>query len=1324
MLSAFRSHRLYVPAITTAVSAGLFFVYTCFYVAWQRNYANERAFRLLDVVSDQIAKRADNLKNVMAASLAASQEGAAPAGTTASPADYLTKLPTFRGRISEVQFNAQPCSTDRDGKLQLQLRDGDGFSVSAEFHPVPQSGSSCKAFVRATVDLAPELRERFHAVTDDYFDDIFIGQQNGQVLFQKNASGVRVADLNALLSSPEKPEEKSGANARTGPARSFAELSKFSSVADVTLGGAAYKLYIEPVPVFSNLTGTRLVVCGLWRTDRLQSEVVSLPYSVLIWFTLLLLTAFALGWPLLKIVYMAPSERLRRHHVASLAFSLLSVAALLSVIVLQWSYSARADEESKEQLAALADRIDRNVQDEIVRSVNFLNALDRDEFLHAKFRNQKTAWTGNRFLESSFFAHYSPGGALPDFDNIFWVDRNGLQQFKLTVQDRPTPRTKIAPKSYFQDVRDERRLADIHRDLSTAAPASLDSGVPGESRFRLDSTYSPNTGEFFVVLARPYSPPAEWTDVPPEIRSLTAEVMAARFASLIDPVVPTGYGFAVVDHEGLVQFHSSSARNQIENFFQESRQDAALKDLVLNGKSDYLKVNYMGKRQQIFVKPLPYLGPPAPALVVFRDVNYFATVNVACLLVFALLAAVLSFPLLSGFILYLSRCGHYLLEHIWPATEDLPRYVDFIAACFCLGLAFVLRFPAMKMDEMLLSICTIVVAAIALLAVRPGSAGTWPVPRRLLMLAAIGAIARFSPALLAAALYLVIGHPAVLWRLRGRAKRFPVADVYGGVVFCVLALVVVLPCFGLFQISYNTVNRLALETAQVERRDLLGHRQEEINRDFAGLNTDAPDEMRSRFRGFAASRLETDWDRYDRPVYNPNNLSDVVPADSGNRDISVLEPAIARWSRFLPSNRMGAEIREMALTGSRGGERWSAMRTADADDELLWLRSPGGEPEYALLGVYPLWHLGAGPALLLAALACLFWFWLRHIVRSIFPTEIAELPPLETSRVPARSSHHLLLIGPGEPAETTAAHCPLESDRLDLARLAAAGDWTLPKFQRQVVVVDHFEFDIENPETSQRKLKLLEQLVYAEQKTVILISAVDPIFYLCGAPADSASPDASLDRWAHLFRLFRKREWAPAGGIDLPEAAGEWVAAIREECASSAALRAIGREILEAHRHDPVPPARAQVVDEVLERAEVYYRVLWSTCARDERLVLYQLAQDGWANPKNYRAIQQLVRRKLVRKGSGYRIMNESFCSFVRNARRPEELARWEQEQSQSAWSAVKMGLGTALFLFGAWLVYAQQDTLQLAIGFLAALGTAGGTVLNLARTVTGKPAE
>jgi hypothetical protein len=65
MLGKLQSRRLYIPLITILGSVALFFAYSFFYVSWQRNYANERAFRLLSVAGDQLGRKFENLKSVL-----------------------------------------------------------------------------------------------------------------------------------------------------------------------------------------------------------------------------------------------------------------------------------------------------------------------------------------------------------------------------------------------------------------------------------------------------------------------------------------------------------------------------------------------------------------------------------------------------------------------------------------------------------------------------------------------------------------------------------------------------------------------------------------------------------------------------------------------------------------------------------------------------------------------------------------------------------------------------------------------------------------------------------------------------------------------------------------------------------------------------------------------------------------------------------------------------------------------------------------------------------------------------------------------------------
>ena len=165
-------------------------------------------------------------------------------------------------------------------------------------------------------------------------------------------------------------------------------------------------------------------------------------------------------------------------------------------------------------------------------------------------------------------------------------------------------------------------------------------------------------------------------------------------------------------------------------------------------------------------------------------------------------------------------------------------------------------------------------------------------------------------------------------------------------------------------------------------------------------------------------------------------------------------------------------------------------------------------------------------------------------------------------------------------------------------------------------------------------------------------------------------------------------------------------------------------------------------IKELLDRADAYYRVLWSMCTNEERLVLFQLARDGWANPKNKLAIQQLKRRKLIiipaqvsdspswpgdfaastlEGPVGIRIMNASFRQFVRDVQQRDEIEAWQREGDQSVWRFLQLSLGILGVAAGAWLLYSQQQFFNTVVAYVGALGAAAGVVFKLVSDLRGK---
>jgi hypothetical protein len=168
----------------------------------------------------------------------------------------------------------------------------------------------------------------------------------------------------------------------------------------------------------------------------------------------------------------------------------------------------------------------------------------------------------------------------------------------------------------------------------------------------------------------------------------------------------------------------------------------------------------------------------------------------------------------------------------------------------------------------------------------------------------------------------------------------------------------------------------------------------------------------------------------------------------------------------------------------------------------------------------------------------------------------------------------------------------------------------------KTVALDHFEYDMDSDASNQKKLELLEQLVH-DKKKVLIVTLIDPLFYLESAANGSVDTSAAgrersrtLQRWGKVLDSFTTK---------------------RLQCTS-------------------------------LTYSKACYRILWSTFTRNEQAAFYSLAQDGWANYKNRAALEHLLLRGLIQRTPMFQIAPEfgHFGEFIGGAVTREERSRWD----------------------------------------------------------------
>jgi hypothetical protein len=159
------------------------------------------------------------------------------------------------------------------------------------------------------------------------------------------------------------------------------------------------------------------------------------------------------------------------------------------------------------------------------------------------------------------------------------------------------------------------------------------------------------------------------------------------------------------------------------------------------------------------------------------------------------------------------------------------------------------------------------------------------------------------------------------------------------------------------------------------------------------------------------------------------------------------------------------------------------------------------------------------------------------------------------------------------------------------------------------------------------------------------------------------------------------------------------------ECRGTHFLRSLGIQLLQNYSHD-APVSRDVLGRRIGALADLHYRAIWNDLAERERVVLYQLVLDGWANPhlENERAIEQLQLKGLVTKRVMFRVMNHSFCDFITSSEHQSEITELEREARQSVWQATKLVLIACSIGLLVWLLYAEADLFRLGSGYVAVI--------------------
>ncbi|HSS51056.1 MAG TPA: cache domain-containing protein, partial [Thermoanaerobaculia bacterium] len=512
----------------------------------------------------------------------------------------------------------------------------------------------------------------------DVFDSVLLADEEGKVFYQKGAPDLGTAHLAALLDTAEerrRPEASVNGEGtkdkRTGEAVEDHRLSLFSAseFRDVRLSGREYRLFVEPVilPIWENKEvpdAPRVnhrnhrhvwLVCGLvpkrdlfYRSFAVSSAVVG---SIL---GLLVLTV--LSWPFVKLSLLGERQRVRVFDVL-----LLSVCSLLGIAVLTLLLCDVAAYESlrgtsEVQLHRLADEIEDHLRKEIAQGYWQLTELEAT-------LNEKRAQIDPKGEGQANILEKVPFKEYPFADTFMALDDSGMQRIKWATGIVVPPRISVDVRNYF-------KWSKQGETWQFSDPIGRSVGP-----FVLQSTVGLTDGTREGVIAKPARPGSAYSVV----------ALSLPMISVIDPVLPPRFEFAVIDDEGQVLFHSDRQRNLTENFFAETDQDRRLQAAVFARRPETLSIRYWG--EDYLARVAPVQGMPW-TVVALRDQRLLRAVNVDWITAAALFVGIYLGTIALGLTLFTIARPAYRAPWLWPDPAHASDYVQLAAGLGILSAAF------------------------------------------------------------------------------------------------------------------------------------------------------------------------------------------------------------------------------------------------------------------------------------------------------------------------------------------------------------------------------------------------------------------------------------------------------------------------------------------------------------------------------------------------------------------------------------------------------------------------------------------------------------
>jgi cbb3-type cytochrome oxidase subunit 3 len=370
-----------------------------------------------------------------------------------------------------------------------------------------------------------------------------------------------------------------------------------NNLQDITIGGNAYKVFLYPFEMGSQ----NLVLVGLISDSKYRETNLKIPFSFFSVFIVMVLLLL-IHLPILRIYILGPSERIRERDIRLIIGSYFVAAFFGFFIFTKIFLNKEQAVQNKNNIKTISNKIIGNFQTELDLINRQLCSFDSILIKLTKtgdsiYLNSMNAPPNSKTSINHLDALFKPQ-IYPYPNIVFWISDGGQWVARWGFKDALTKSSMInvADRLYFKDFKNNEALSI--------------KGVDG--LITIQPTLSKLEGEYVVTVAKKSTVQDSIAGVKPFLIGMATEMRA-----VYNVVMPPGYNFSIIDKSGDILFDSKPGRPLLSNIYKEMESPERVQQSALYRNKRYFEtLRLRSKDMSLLSRPID--GTPYQLLVYYN----------------------------------------------------------------------------------------------------------------------------------------------------------------------------------------------------------------------------------------------------------------------------------------------------------------------------------------------------------------------------------------------------------------------------------------------------------------------------------------------------------------------------------------------------------------------------------------------------------------------------------------------------------------------------------------------------------------------------------